>query len=107
MLRFHQQCTLMSSSKRRSVACGTDDIHLHFLRHLRSALLEVVTELINLSWEKGIVPEQWRTANICMLLKPGKTDTTTAASFRPISITSCLARLAERVIKVRLTAFLD
>ena len=91
----------------RSVACGPDNIHPHFLRFMGPVLTQAVTELVNLSWEHGIVPEQWRCAYICMLFKPGKTDTTSASSFRPIAITSCLARLVERVIKERMIAFLD
>ena len=42
-----------------------------------------------------------------MLYKPGKTDTSSAVNYRPIAITSVIARVYERMIKYRLTQFID
>jgi hypothetical protein len=42
-----------------------------------------------------------------MLYKPGKTDPSSAANYRPIAITSVIARVYERMIKHRLIQFID
>ena len=63
-------------------------------------------QLINDSWRSGIVPEVWKEATILPIHKKGK-DKGKATSYRPISLTSCVGKLMERLINNRLTWHLE
>ena len=47
------------------------------------------------------MPQIWKNVVIHPILKPGK-DHKDPASYRPISLLSCLAKLLERAIKVKI-----
>ena len=51
-------------------------------------------------------PETWRTAVIIPIPKPNK-DNTDPLYYRPISLTSCLCKLFEKMINVRLMWYLE
>jgi ribonuclease HI len=55
---------------------------------------------------KGKVPKTWKHQLIIPLLKPGK-DPKQLSSFRPVSLTSVLCKVTERIISNRLASFLD
>eukprot|EP00660_Eupelagonema_oceanica_P019228 gene19228-biopygen29472 len=71
------------------------------LQHLGETGRGVLLRLINASWSAGAVPAVWRIAEIVALLKKGK-DPHAAKSYRPVSLTSCVAKLAERLVRWRL-----
>ncbi|MFN9109229.1 MAG: RNA-directed DNA polymerase [Bacteroidota bacterium] len=70
------------------------------------SLTAALSLLFNLSWETGETPSQWKLANVVALYK-GKGDRADPSHYRPISLTSVVARLFERVILRRLTAHLE
>ena len=63
-------------------------------------------EILNHSWNKGLVPEAWKTALFVAVLKPGK-DKTSPGSYHPISLLSCVGKLMESAITRCLTWFLE
>ena len=63
--------------------------------------LEELLDLFNRSFISGTVPQAWRNAVIIPLLKAGK-SASDLASFHPISLTSCVAKLLERMVAERL-----
>ena len=69
--------------------------------HISEELLEAITNVYNEIWNTGIYPVDWKCAVIIPLLKPGKNKETTN-SYRPVSLTSCLGKLMERVVNNRL-----
>jgi hypothetical protein len=82
-------------------AAGPDDIPPSFLKALGPVALEELLDLFNRSFLSGTVPQAWRNAIIIPLLKAGK-SASDLASFRPISLTSCVAKLLERMVAERL-----
>jgi hypothetical protein len=54
----------------------------------------------------GYIPEAWKHAVVTPILKPGKPPERTD-SYRPISLTSCLAKIQEKMINNRLKWYLD
>ena len=71
-------------------------------------LLEIVDEIsiplatvFNLSLEEGIVPLEWKEANIIPLFSRNKSE-----NYRPVSLTSVICKLLERLIKDHLVDFL-
>ena len=61
---------------------------------------------INYIWTNNVFPDQWREAVVIPFLKPGK-PAQEVASYRPISLTSCLCKTMERMVLPRLTLVLE
>jgi len=85
-------------SKLQPGATGPDGIHNLMLKNLPDSFVELLTELFNRSVIESAIPSEWNKAIVIPLLKAGK-DPKLVDSYRPISLTSCVAKLIERVIK--------
>lgn len=81
---------------------GPDDICAEHLLHLGPCARAALLRLLNQSWTTGEVPSPWRRATIIPIPKAGK-DPKLTSSYRPIALTSHLAKLAERLVAARLT----
>lgn len=68
----------------------------------RKTLLFVLKKMFNI----GVVPTGWRCAIVVPLLKPGK-PADRPDSYRPISLTSCLAKVMKKMLNARLKRYLD
>ena len=84
---------------KRKGAAGPDDISPSLLKALGPKALEGLLAIFNLSLKTGMTPQVWRSAIIIPLLKQGK-PACDLASFRPISLTSCIGKLLERMMSV-------
>eukprot|EP00760_Papus_ankaliazontas_P023829 PhM_4_TR2092/c0_g1_i8/m.29369 len=82
-------------------APGPDGVHAEFLTHLGKTATEWVYRLLRRSLHTGRVPAAWRRSVVIPLLKPHK-DPEDVRSYRPVSLTSVLCKLAERVVHQRL-----
>ena len=56
--------------------------------------------------EEDSLPLSWRESTLIPIHKPRKAKTE-ATSYRPISLTSCMVKLLERIINTRLKWFLE
>ena len=92
-------------SSLRSVSEGPDAVH-DMLRHLPAVALEALLADFNYLWETGTFPETWREAIIIPILKAGKSGLD-PLHYRPISLTSSLSKLMEKMVNVRLSWFLE
>ena len=68
----------------------------------RTELLEV----INASWSEGHCPKEWLIGTIVPLPKPHK-DPSLLLSYRPVVLTCCISKIAERCVATRLMFFLE
>ena len=93
----------ISSSK--SNTPGPDFIPMAFVKNLNSYNMRQLLDILNYFWKNGL-PDQWKIATIIPILKPGK-DPTDRSAYRPISLTNCLCKTMERVVKWRLQKYLD
>jgi hypothetical protein len=50
--------------------------------------------LFNMSFQSGIVPDEWKTANVLPIFKGG--DKSKPENYRPISLTSQVCKVMER-----------
>jgi ribonuclease HI len=82
-------------------AAGPDGILPEFLKHLPRVGMKWLHRIIATSFETGKVPDEWKLSTIVPIPKPGK-DLTQAVSYRPVALTSVIAKVAERVIAERL-----
>ena len=85
---------------------GPDGIHNEMLKHLGSAGKLVILQFINLTWNQGKLPSSWKIATIRPVLKKGKPEEE-LSSYRPISLSSCLGKVAERMMNQRLYWWLE
>ena len=82
-------------------AAGSDNIPPSFLKSLGPLALQELLSIFNSSFSLAHCPRIWRVATIIPLLKAEKSPSE-VASFRPISLTSCVVKLLERIIADRL-----
>ena len=87
-------------------AAGKDEIPYEFLRNLGTKAKLMILCLMNKCWQGENLPRQWRTAIIRTLLKDGK-DPKETTSYRPISLTSCLGKVLEKIVADRLMHFME
>ena len=85
---------------------GPDKIHNEMLTHLGFLGRKVILAFLNLTWNEGLLPNSWKTAIIKPILKKGK-PAEELKSYRPISLSSSLGKLAERMINQRLYWYLE
>ena len=74
--------------------------------HLPRSGMDFLLYIFNLSCTSHSFPSIWKTSSIIPIYKTGKLIDS-PASFRPISLTSCLSKLFERIILFRLLIFLE
>jgi hypothetical protein len=75
---------------RTTAAMGPDHFSPHFLVQGSQSFYEAFTAVINYSYDHGVLPSDWRCANVCALFKGGNADATSPDSFRPISHQRCV-----------------
>ncbi|GFX03683.1 probable RNA-directed DNA polymerase from transposon BS [Trichonephila clavipes] len=78
---------------------GPDNFHPEFLKHLGCNALSVLLTLYNHSWKYG-VPAIWKKAIVVSIPKKNK-PLDDLNSYRPISLTSILSKVMERMISSR------
>ena len=89
-----------------STASGPDQIAYPLLKHLPEPAQLLLLSLFNRSWHSHTFPSCWKPTTIIPIHKPGK-PTSSPSFFRPISLTSCISKLFERLILSRLTFHLE
>ena len=62
--------------------------------------------LFNKIYDEGIFPDAWRTSIVIPFLKPKK-DSTDPNSYRPVSLTSCICKLLEKMVNHWLNWYLE
>ena len=86
-------------------ATGPDDIPGKFYKICSNELCEAFTLLYQTSLNSGVVPDDWKTANIFPLFKKG--DKNNVENYRPISLTSIACKLLEHIVHSTTMDFLD
>ncbi|KAG0415320.1 hypothetical protein HPB47_007506 [Ixodes persulcatus] len=86
-------------------APGPDEVSNKLLRHLDDREIDRLTSYFNVCWQKGEIPEPWKTAKMVFIPKPGKKLQLDA--LRPISLTSCLGKVLEHVVLNRLNRYAE
>ena len=83
-----------------------DGISNKILKNISEITKETILKLFNKCLELNRVPAYWKVSTMNMILKKGA-DSWRTKSYRPISITPCMARLFERLILARLKSHLN
>ncbi len=101
---FNMQELPRSLSLLSDKAMGLDKTHNRMLRNLNLENRKRLLQIINLMFKEGYIPEAWKCAIVT--LKPRKPPGE-AESYRPISLTSCIGKMMEKMINNRLKWHLD
>lgn len=91
---------------RRGTAPGQDKITVKLLANLPDPAYEALLEYINAIWRgEHPIPPDWKTSLVTFILKAGKT--VNIDNLRPISLTSCVGKLMETMVRDRLSEYLE
>ena len=94
------------SESKMNKAAGEDDLPYELLKHLGPKAKGMILHIFNRCWSGEELPTMWRTAIIKPLLKEGK-DPKETVSYRPISLTSCLGKIFEKIVADRLMCIME
>lgn len=82
-----------------------NDLHPHFLKQVASQLAPIMSNIMELSMDSATLPPDWKRATVTPIYKKG--DKLCAENYRPISLTSVICKVMERIIVDKLITFLE
>ena len=88
-----------------SKTMGPDKLHARILRELADEIAEPLTHIFEASVLSGKVPDDWKHALISAIHKKG--DRALPSNYRPISLTSQVCKILERIIRGSLIDHLE
>ena len=86
-----------ASNLSSSTATGSDKVAYPMLKHFPRSGMDLLLHIFNVSWTSHSLLSIWRTSSIIPIHKMGM-PLDSPASFRPISLTSCVSKQFERII---------
>ena len=86
-------------------AAGPDCIPSSLLVNRATELAPVLLLIFSDSLSHGVIPKSWERAAIIPIYKSG--DKTVPSNYRPISLTSVICKVLERIIRKQVFSFLD
>jgi len=88
-----------------SYIAGGDGLSSSFLKELEVVIVKPFLIVFRKSLEDGVVPHDWRVANVTPIFKKGSKKN--PANYRPVSLTSQIGKICERILKAQIINFLD
>ena len=85
-------------------SCGPDDIHPKLISELADHISTPLKTRLNLSISSGIIPNEWKLANVTPVFKKGSKHI--PGNYRPISLTCIICRIMESFLKNAIMAHL-
>ena len=83
-------------------ACGPDGIHGKIFKNCADNLAVPLSIIFKVSYNSGIIPMDWKVANVVPVYKKGSKDD--IENCRPISLTCLTMKTFERILKEELLA---
>ena len=95
----------ISACKNQS-ASGFDGIHNQMIKHLPENFIEYIKILFNKNLSNSSMCQSWKISKITMI---GKKDNEkqNPNNYRPISVTSCIGKILERILNTRFYEFCE
>uniref|UniRef100_A0A8C3PDM1 Reverse transcriptase domain-containing protein n=1 Tax=Chrysemys picta bellii TaxID=8478 RepID=A0A8C3PDM1_CHRPI len=84
---------------------GPDDLHLRILKELAREIASPLAIILNESINSGVVPLDWRIANVVPIFKKGKKSD--PGNYRPVSLTSVVCKVLEKILKEKVVKDLE
>lgn len=96
----------MALQSRRNTTPGLDDYPYIIIKNLDESAQQIFLNILNLLWHTKTIPQSWKTQCVVPILKPEKPPEL-PSSYRPISLSSCLGKIFENMIKFRLDWYVE
>lgn len=87
-------------------APGPDGVSSDLIRATPDSVMPILATLFTASLSAGYIPQRWKMAWIRLIPKPGK-PASDPTNYRPISLTSYLGKILERIMASRLLQYCD
>ena len=101
-----EEIKLVIGKLKLKFSSGLDRIPTIILKHLPDNILEIMGNLINLSLQKGIFPNIYKSAKVVPIFK-NKGSRKMVDQYRPISLINSMSKVIEKIIYKRLANFLN
>ena len=85
---------------RNSSSAGPDGINVFFIKKILAEIANPLCKIYNVSLSQGTLPDDWKIAHVIPVFKKG--DTQNASHYRPISLTSVICKILERIVRSKL-----
>ena len=86
-------------------ATGPDEIHPRVLKEAAGVLYLPLYCILRQSLDQGKLPEMWKMANVTPIFKKG--DRTATGNYRPVSLTSQVCKICEKLVKNGIFRFIE
>ena len=96
--------TSIINSMKDNKSPGVDGISPKILKETVEQISSPLAHVFNMSLQEGIVPLEWKEANISPLFKKGSRNK--SVNYRPVSLTSVICQLLETIIRDHMMDFL-
>ena len=90
---------------KNSASPGPDGLSQRVLKELARSVCVPLSIIFTKSYQTGKVPDDWKVANVVPIYKKG--SKMEAVNYRPVSLTSVVAKVMERMIKRRMMSHLQ
>ena len=90
----------------RNSAPGPDGIHPKFVTKIYTYLIKPLKRIFNVSLSTGTVPDSWKINEVIPIYKNNRKPNN-SASYRPVSLTSYVSKILEKIIHVKLLPHLN
>jgi Reverse transcriptase (RNA-dependent DNA polymerase) len=100
-----EEITKAVKKMRPNKAAGVDGFGSTFVKESLVGTLEPLVSFMKSSLENVDVPDDWKRANVSAIHKKG--DKKNPANYRPVSLTSNIGKIMERIIKDEIVQLLE
>lgn len=107
---YNDEMTLLEMNRMIALsgntAPGEDDITYNMIRKCHNSCKLFLLMIMNKIFATGAFPQRWRSSIVLSFPKPCK-DLSREENYRPISLTSCVGKIMEKIVHARLALFLE